>query len=148
MYRYHSKRQFECVDLTLSANSAGKNILPMSCLPCPTFGATGATSWFKRLQTVSREFCVIGPVLDGTRIRRFSIDATGEQAQAVRVVCPPVSFWPGVELSSWDWQNDLSRPVDDLGRSEHAYPLLVWKSEFVLSQSYICDQCGRTLANI
>ena len=146
VYRYHSKRQFECIDLTLSVNSAGKDILPVSCFPCPTVGVTGATNLFKRLLTVSREFRVIGPVLDGARIHRFSIDATGKRA--VGVARPSVSFWPGTKLSSWGWQNDLTRPVVDLRRIEYACPLLVWKSRFVLSQSYVCDQSGRTLANI
>ena len=104
IYRYRSKRQFECVDLTLPPNTT-KDILPMSIDTHVVFAmANVRCDWGDKFIHASanglvRGFCVVGPVPKGAGIRKFTIDATGERC--VGVVGRPAPIWPGAELNRW-----------------------------------------------
>ena len=91
VYRYRSKWQFECVDLTLLANST-QDILPMSVNTHVVFTVSNIRcDWGDKFLHASangllRGLCIVGPAPEGVQIRKFTIDATGERCMGPLVV--------------------------------------------------------------
>ena len=120
VYRYRSKRQFECVDLTLPANST-QDVLPMSVDTHVVFAMSNIRcDWGDKFLHASangllRGLCIVGPVPEGVRIvspapegaqiRKFVIDATDERC--VGVVGCPAPIWPDADVPRWRVWNDL-----------------------------------------